>query len=202
MNSRQPHEPDDRCATVMVASSAGGIEGLKTLLGGLDAGIRAAVLVVQHLRRSRETRIVNILSPHTGLRVKLAEDGERPTAGSVYIAPPDHHLCVDTGGVLSLSKEDPVNFSRPAADPLFASASKACGPLLVACVLTGSDGDGARGVEVVKSHGGIVIVEDPATAAFRGMPKAAIETGKVDFVCPAEDIAPLIQQLVEQACRS
>ncbi|MEU6676265.1 chemotaxis protein CheB [Streptomyces sp. NPDC046853] len=202
MNSRQPHTPDDRCATVMVASSAGGIEGLKTLLGGLDAGLRAAVLVAQHLRRSRETRIVNILSPYTTLRVKLAEDGEHPTAGTVYIAPPDHHLCAETGGVLALSKEDPVNFARPAADPLFASASKVYGPLLIACVLTGSDGDGARGVEVVKSHGGLVIVEDPATAAFHGMPKAAIETGKVDFVCPPDEIAPLINDLVERACNS
>lgn len=186
----------------MVASSAGGIESLKALLGGLDAGLRAAVLVAQHLRRSRETRIVNILSPHTTLRVKLAEEGEYPTAGNVYIAPPDHHLCVETGGVLALSKGDWVNFARPAADPLFASASKSYGPLLIACVLTGTDGDGARGVKVVKSRGGIVIVEDPATAAFRGMPKAAIETGQVDFVCPADEIAPLVKELVERACNA
>ncbi|GGV25735.1 hypothetical protein GCM10010277_06880 [Streptomyces longisporoflavus] len=202
MDSRHAHDPDDRCATVMVASSAGGIQGLKTLLGGLDAGLRAALLVAQHLRRSRQTRIVDVLSPCTSLSVKLAEEGEIPTAGSVYIAPPDHHLCVRAGGVLSLSKEDPVNYARPAADPLFASASQAYGPLLIGCVLTGSDGDGARGVEAVKGRGGLVIVEDPATAAFHGMPKAAIETGQVDFVCPAEDITPLIRQLVERACGS
>ncbi|MFE6160485.1 chemotaxis protein CheB [Streptomyces sp. NPDC056486] len=196
MNSRHPHESDGRRAIVVVASSAGGVEGLRTLLGGLDAGLPASVLVAQHLRRSRETRIVPILSPCTGLHVKLAEGGERPSAGSVYIAPPDHHLCVETDGMLSLSKEDPVNYARPAADPLFESASQVYGPLIIACVLTGSDGDGARGVEVVKSRGGIVIVEDPATAAFQGMPKSAIETGQVDFVRPAEGIAPLIRQLL------
>ncbi|MFC8131627.1 chemotaxis protein CheB [Streptomyces sp. NPDC057302] len=197
MNSRQPHQPPDQCAIVVVASSAGGIEGLKTLLGGLDAGLPVSVLVAQHLRRSRETRIVAVLSPATGLRVKLAHDGELPSAGTVHIAPPDHHLCVQTDGSLALSREGPVNYARPAADPLFESASKIYGPQIIACVLTGSDGDGARGVELVKSRGGIVIVQDPATAAFEGMPKSAIETGKVDYVRRAEDIAPLIRQLLE-----
>ncbi|MFI8875377.1 chemotaxis protein CheB [Streptomyces sp. NPDC055243] len=199
MNSRHPHESPDRCAIVMVAASAGGVQGLQTLLGGLDAGLPASVLVAQHLRRSRSTHIVAILSRATGLRVSLAEGGEYPRAGSVHIAPPDHHLCVETDGRLALSQEDPVNYARPVADPLFESASKAYGPLVIACVLTGADGDGARGVEAVKSRGGVVIVEDPATAAFRGMPKSAIETGKVDFVRPAEGIAPLIDHLLHPA---
>ncbi|GAA3104397.1 chemotaxis protein CheB [Streptomyces rectiviolaceus] len=183
----------------MVASSAGGIQGLQTLLGGLDAGLPASVLVAQHLRRARTTHIVAILSRATSLRVELAEGGERPSAGSVHIAPPDHHLCVEADGTLALSREDPVNYARPAADPLFESASKAFGPLVIACVLTGADGDGARGVESVKTRGGVVIVEDPATAAFHGMPKSAIKTGKVDFVRPAEGIAPLIRRLLHPA---
>lgn len=183
----------------MVASSAGGVQGLRILLGGLDAGVPASVLVAQHLRRARATHIVAILSRSTSLGVQLAEGGERPSAGRVHIAPPDHHLCVDSDGTLALSREDPVNFARPAADPLFESASKAYGPLVIACVLTGSDGDGARGVEAVKSRGGVVIVEDPATAAFRGMPRSAIETGQVDFVRPAEGIAPLIRELLPPA---
>ncbi|GAA1937801.1 chemotaxis protein CheB [Streptomyces durmitorensis] len=199
MNSRQPETSPDRCAIVLVASSAGGIQGLQTLLGGLDPGLPASVLVTQHLRRDRVTHIVPILSRATGLRVKLAEDGEHPRAGSVCIAPPDHHLCVETHGALSLSREGPVNYARPAADPLFESASKAYGPLVIACVLTGSDGDGARGVKAVKSRGGVVIVEDPATAAFQGMPQSAVQTGQVDFVRPADGIAPLIHQLLHPA---
>lgn len=181
---------------MVVASSAGGIQGLRTLLSGLDAGFPAVVLVAQHLRRGRETRIAAILSRSTALSVKLAEDGELPVAGTVYIAPPDHHLCVRTGGRLALTQERPVNFARPAADPLFETAAQTFGPLVTACVLTGADGDGARGVEAVKSHGGTVVVQDPETAQFHGMPKSAIETGRVDFVLHADDIAPLIRRLV------
>ncbi|MGW6025807.1 chemotaxis protein CheB [Streptomyces sp. NPDC055099] len=199
MSSEHPPEPNAaRHATVVVASSAGGIEGLQALLGGLGTDFPAPVLVAHHLRRARETHIVAILSRRTTLTVKLAEDGELPEPGTVYVAPPDHHLCVHADGRLSLSQEAPVNMSRPAADPLFESAAKKFGPALIACVLTGADSDGARGVEAVKSGGGTVIVEDPATAKFHGMPKSAIETGRVDFVLDAEHIPSCLHLLVRQ----
>lgn len=181
---------------MLVASSAGGIQGLGELLGGLEAALPVPVLVAQHLARARETRIVNILGRSTTLTIKLAEDGEHPRPGTVYIAPPDRHLCVREGGILSLTREERVNFARPAADPLFESAAQEYGPGIIGCVLTGSDSDGARGVEVVKDHGGTVIVQDPGTAEFKGMPKAAVGTGRVDFVVPLEAIGPTITRLV------
>lgn len=117
MNSRQSEPSPGHRAIVMVASSAGGVQGLQTLLGGLGADLPASVLVAQHLRRSRRTHIVAVLSRATGLRVKLADDGEHPQAGCVHIAPPDHHLCVTEGGTLALTQQGPVNYARPAADP-------------------------------------------------------------------------------------
>ncbi|WP_309248516.1 chemotaxis protein CheB [Streptomyces sp. MNP-20] len=181
---------------MLVASSAGGIQGLGTLLGGLDAAWPAPVLVAQHLRRSRETRIVAVLSRATALTVTLAQGGEQPQAGTVYIAPPDRHLCVHETGTLYLTREDRVNSARPAADPLFESAAKTYGPQAVAVVLTGADGDGAQGVRAVRAHGGTVIVQDPETAAFHGMPKAAIRTGQVDYVLPLAGIAPALGRLL------
>jgi two-component system, chemotaxis family, protein-glutamate methylesterase/glutaminase len=187
-----------RWAAVLVASSAGGIQGLGTLLGGLADSLPVPVLVAQHLNRAGQTRIVAILGRSTALRVKLAEDGEHPRAGTVHIAPPDRHLCVRADGTLALTREERVNFARPAADPLFESAAQAYGPGVIGCVLTGSDSDGARGVEAVKAHGGTVVVQDPGTAEFRGMPKAAVGTGRVDFVLPLEAIAPAITRLIRE----
>ncbi|MFJ9038857.1 chemotaxis protein CheB [Streptomyces sp. NPDC102406] len=186
---------DGRCAAVLIASSAGGVRGLSTLLGGVEATLPVPVLVAQHLNRSRETHIVAILSRSTELPVKLAEDGEHPRAGTVYIAPPDRHLCVRADGTLSLTREERVNFARPAADPLFESAAQALGPV-IGCVLTGADSDGARGVRAVKEKGGTVLVQDPETADFHGMPKAAIRTGQADFVLPLTAIGPAITRLV------
>ncbi|MEV0322698.1 chemotaxis protein CheB [Streptomyces sp. NPDC050658] len=181
-----------------MAASAGGIEGLGTLLRGLDSELPAFVLVVQHLRRSRETRIVSVLSRRTDLKVKLAQDGDGPSPGTVYIAPPDQHLCVRTGKKLALTQEARVNYARPAADPLFESAAEAYGSRTIACVLTGTDGDGTQGITAVKAHGGTVIVQDPDTADFQGMPRSAINTGLVDLVLHLEDIAPAIARLVRR----
>ncbi|MFI6874692.1 chemotaxis protein CheB [Streptomyces sp. NPDC050400] len=192
-SSQDSHDP---WSAVLVASSAGGIQGLRTLLGGLRGDLPVPVLVAQHLNRTRETRIVHILQRATSLTVKLAQDSESPQAGTVYVAPPDQHLCVRDDGTLFLTREDRVNYARPAADPLFESAAKAYGSGIIACVLTGADGDGARGVEAVKDHDGTVIVQDPETAEFHGMPKAAIGTGQVDHVLPLAAIAPTLTRLL------
>lgn len=185
---------------VLIASSAGGVQGLSILLRGLDPALPVPVLIAQHLNRARETSIVAILSRVTPLGVKLAEDGERPRPATIHIAPPDRHLCVRGDGTLALTREERVNFARPAADPLFESAAEALGPL-VGCVLTGSDSDGARGVEAVKARGGTVLVQDPQTADFLGMPKSAIGTGKVDHVLTLEEMGPAINRLTHRPAR-
>ncbi|MEU6821234.1 chemotaxis protein CheB [Streptomyces atriruber] len=196
MPPRSGSDVPDRASVVLIASSAGGIGALEILLSGLEPPLPVPVLAAQHLRRSRETDIVDILSRSTRLTVKLAEDGESTRPGTVYIAPPDHHLCVETTGELALSQGGPVNYARPAADPLFESAVRAYGPRVIACVLTGFDGDGAEGVAAVKARGGTVIVQDPKSAEFRGMPEAAIDTGLADFVLDLDDIAPTIERLL------
>lgn len=190
-------KPRDYRTVVVVASSAGGVQGLRTLLGGLEPALPLTVLVAQHLRRGRETQIVPVLTRATALEVELARNGEPLRAGVVHIAPPDRHLCVrQDGRRLFLTDEERVNYARPAADPLFESAATAFGRGVIACVLTGADGDGAQGVTAVKAHGGTVIVQDPDTAAFQGMPRSAINTGLVDLVLPLERIAPAIAETV------
>ncbi|MCX5133569.1 MULTISPECIES: chemotaxis protein CheB [unclassified Streptomyces] len=186
----------EQYAVVAVASSAGGIYALIELLGGLGADFPVPVLVVQHLDRRHRTVIADVLSRRTELAVKLAEADERIEAGTVYIAPPDRHLLAGPEGVLSLSNSELVHFVRPSADLLFESLAGAYGDRAIVCVLTGSGGDGAMGVDAVKSRGGTVIVQDPASAQFRGMPEAAVATGAVDFVLPLGEIAELMRGLV------
>lgn len=180
-----------------VASSAGGITALSRLLGGLPADFPVPVVIVQHLDRRHETVIAEVLTRRSHLPVKLAEAGERVAPGTVYVAPPNHHLLVDAGGMLTLSSSDLVHFVRPSADLLFESVAEAYGGRAIACVLTGSGSDGAKGVGAVHSCGGTVIVEDPETAEFRGMPDAAVATRAVDFVLPLDEIAPVVRRLVE-----
>lgn len=188
---------DDNFSVVAVAASAGGVHALVTVLGGLDADLLVPVLVVQHLDPRHRTVLAEILGRRTVLTVKLAEQDERALPGTVYIAPPDHHLLVGQDGSLTLSRSELVHFLRPSADLLFESVAGAYGARAVACVLSGTGNDGAMGVDAVKSQGGTVIAQDPETAEFRGMPEAAVNTGAVDFVLPLEEIPAVIRGLVD-----
>ncbi|MGW2227272.1 chemotaxis protein CheB [Streptomyces formicae] len=184
-------------AIVAVASSAGGIQALSKLLAALGPDLPVPVLLVQHLDPRHRTVIADVLARRTELPVKLAEEGESAQAGTVHIAPPDRHLLIDSDGVLTLSNTELVHFVRPSADLLFESAAGAYGSRAIVCVLTGTGVDGAMGAEAVKSRGGTVIVQAPASAEYPGMPQAALDTGVVDFVLPLEEIAAVVRGLVE-----
>jgi two-component system, chemotaxis family, protein-glutamate methylesterase/glutaminase len=132
------------------------------------------------------------------LPVVLASEGDRAVAGMIYVAPPNHHLLVEAGGVLVLSSSELVHFLRPSADLLFESVAGAYGPRALACVLTGTGSDGAMGASAVKARGGTVIVEDPELAEFKGMPEAVIAAGAADFILPLDEIAAVIRGLVKQ----
>ncbi|MEV0091381.1 chemotaxis protein CheB [Streptomyces sp. NPDC050738] len=186
-----------RYSVLAVASSAGGIKGLGTLLSALGTELRVPVLIVQHLDRKHRSYIAEVLARRSLLPVKLAQHREPVEAGTVYVAPPDHHLLVGSDGRLSLTSTDLVHFVRPSADLLFESVAAAYGDQALVCVLTGTGVDGAKGVDTVKAYGGTVIVQDPLTAEFKGMPDAAVATGAADFVLPLEDIAATIRGLVD-----
>jgi two-component system chemotaxis response regulator CheB len=108
---------------VGLGGSAGGINVLMQILPVLPAIFQIPILVVQHLRRRAPTSILpTVLGYNTRLRVKWAEDGERPCGGTVYVAPWDRHLTIALGGTLMH-----VNFCRPAVDPLFQSMATVFG---------------------------------------------------------------------------
>ena len=89
-----------------------------------------------------------------------------------------------------------MHFCRPSAERLFETVAENYGNKAVAAVLTGTGNDGSIGVSAIKSHGGMVIVQDPADAEHPGMPMAAIRTGCVDYVLPLDEIAQKLIQLV------
>lgn len=181
---------------VAIATSAGGLNALSTVLGGLPANFPAAIVVVQHLAPHHRSHLVKILSRRTSLRVQPANMDDRLQAGTVYIAPPDRHLLVKPDRTLALTQTELVNFVRPAADLLFDSVATSHQTRAIAIVLTGTGRDGSMGIKTIKAMGGTVIVEDINTAAFSGMPLTAIKTGAVDFVLPLSDIAPALLTLV------
>jgi two-component system, chemotaxis family, protein-glutamate methylesterase/glutaminase len=190
------HSPHAAFDIVALAASAGGLTALSQVLTALPADFPAALVVVQHLDPRHRSLMANILSRRTPLHVKQAEEGEQVCAATVYIAPPNRHLLVNSDGTLSLTQSELVHFLRPSADLLFESVAASYRDRAIAVVLTGTGSDGAMGVQAIKKMGGTVLVQDETTAEFFGMPSAAIQSGSADFVLPLDEIPLALVTLV------
>jgi two-component system, chemotaxis family, protein-glutamate methylesterase/glutaminase len=187
---------------IALAASAGGLDALGRLLSGLPADLPVPVLIVQHIARDRATRTPEILDRRTALHVRLAEEGESIEPGFAYVAAPDRHLLVRPDSTLTLADTARVRYSRPSADALFRSCAESYGAGVIAVVLSGSGRDAADGAVAVQDAGGIVIVQDPHTAAFASMPQATISLDHPDYILALDEIARKLLTLLGQESNS
>jgi two-component system, chemotaxis family, protein-glutamate methylesterase/glutaminase len=168
---------------VVIGTSAGGLEALCALLGGLSRGLGLPLLLVQH--RSRDSSaLCEVLQDCTELRVQEVVDKEPLEPDAVYLAPPDYHVLVERG-FLSLTVDEPVAFSRPSIDVAFESAADAYGAQLIGVVLTGANRDGSKGLRRIADAGGHAIVQSAESAEVPVMPAAAA------VAVPRAEILPL-----------
>jgi two-component system chemotaxis response regulator CheB len=183
---------------VAMAASVGGLKALSVILGSLPADFPAAIAIVMHVAPDHKSLLSQILKSRTHLAVEQAHTGDVLFPSSVFIAPPNHHLSVAKGGRLKLSSSAAakVNYARPSAEPLFVSVAAIYKKNAIAVVLTGGDGDGSFGVQIIKDKGGRVIAQDRATSQDFSMPETSIKTGDVDFILPLDQIAPKLMELV------
>ena len=165
---------------IVVGGSAGGINALGRVLSDLPPDLPAAIAVVLH---THESSPPDILARRTSLRVAYAIEDDELSLGHVYLAPPTTHLVVRETRRLGLESGPKVHFHRPAADPLFASAARVFGRQVVGVVLTGGDGDGTGGLQAIKKHGGISVVQSPSDAEAPSMPMSAIFMTALTMSC-------------------
>jgi two-component system chemotaxis response regulator CheB len=178
---------------IAIGASAGGLNALTDVLRPMIADF-PPVIVVQHLDPTHKSHLAELLARKTGKLVKEAEHGEPILGAHVYVGPPDEHLLVGPGKV-QLVHSHLVHFSRPSIDLLFESVAGMYGSRAIGVVLSGSNRDGATGIRAIREAGGTTITQEPATAAFRQMPEAAIDTGCVDFVVPLEELGKMLNRL-------
>ncbi|MFY9805669.1 MAG: chemotaxis protein CheB [Pseudonocardiaceae bacterium] len=180
---------------VAIGASAGGVEALRAVVGGLPPELPAAVLVVLHIPRYAPSALPGILDRSGPLPAVPATHGVPARPGTIYVAPADHHLLLRDGH-LQLSVGPTENGHRPAIDPLFRSAARAFGPGAIGVVLSGTRDDGAAGLTAIVEQGGQAIVQDPDEALHRSMPAHALEQVAGAHVLPAAKIGALLGELV------
>jgi len=177
---------------VVMASSAGGLNALRQILGSLPSDFPIPIAIVQHRAQYRGGVLEDLLSRWTLLKVKTAEDGDKLKSGTIYVAPPDRHLTVTPGGFVELVDDRRLMYFRSAANPLFKSAVNSFGEGVIGIILTGMDTDGTEGAKAIREHNGLVIAQDEETSECFDMPKSAIDSGAVNFVLPVGEIGPAL----------
>jgi two-component system chemotaxis response regulator CheB len=182
---------------VVIGASWGGLNAMSKLFSAMPGDFAVPIVVVQHRSRHADNLLASLLQDVTPLRVVDVEDKEPLDPQSVYIAPANYHLLVETG-YLSLTTDPLVRFSRPSIDVTFISAGDAYRAGTVGVVLTGANDDGARGLRHIVDRGGKAIVQDPTTAESVAMPAAALKMVPEAEALPLSDIPPRLVSLTSK----
>lgn len=182
-------------SAIVIGASLGGVDALRPLLSALT--LRAPpVLVVVHIPRQRPSLLAKIFNGYSTVTVREAVDKMPMLPGEVYFAPPDYHLLAERGPSVALSIDDPVQFCRPSIDVLFESAADVHGAGLIGIVLTGSNDDGAAGLDAVRRVGGTAVVQDPRSAIGPTMPAAALARVPDATVATLDQLASWLATIV------
>jgi two-component system chemotaxis response regulator CheB len=178
-----------------IGASTGGPKAVQHLLQGLPKNLNATVLIVQHIADGFAPGFADWLNREAALPVRLAVSGKELHAGQILVAPNNVHLTVSKNRVV-LAESPPLHNCRPSVDALFNSlAEQSLASETVAVLLTGMGTDGASGLASIQKQGAYTIVQDKASCAIFGMPKAAIELGAATQVLPLGNIAEVVCRL-------
>ncbi|MBN2614119.1 MAG: chemotaxis protein CheB [Bacteroidales bacterium] len=180
---------------IVMGTSAGGLSALKKMLPGFPADFPCPVLVVQHISPQSDSYLIKMLDELCPMKVKEAVDTEQIESGTIYFAPPDYHLLVETDRSMSLTVDEKVNYSRPSIDVLFETAAEAYGENLIGIILTGANADGAVGLLKIKNYGGYTMVQDPNDAENAVMPEKAMRMVLPDQVLTIDEMVPFLLKM-------
>jgi two-component system CheB/CheR fusion protein len=172
---------------VGMGASAGGLEAFTQLLSHLPNDTGMAFVLVQHLSPDHKSILSEILSRTTQMPVHEVQDGMLVEPNHVYVIPPNKNMTI-SHGVLKLTPRTKTRGQYMTIDTFFFSLAE-YKSRAITVVLSGSDGDGTRGLQKIKEAGGITFAQCKETAQISSMPNTAIASGYVDFILPPQEIA-------------
>ena len=181
---------------IVIGSSTGGPRVLERVFTNLPK-LKASIIVVHQMPKMMNRWLNETLDESTDMHVSLAESGQPLEQGHVYVAPSEIHLRVaEENSIIQLQPAEQPSNARPSID--IAMESLVVGPedKIVGVLLTGPGTDGVGGISHIKRAGGITIAQDERSCPVAAMPKAAFETGDVDYVATPEEIRDRLIQLV------
>jgi two-component system, chemotaxis family, response regulator WspF len=182
---------------IALGASTGGPQALMKILQGLPAPFSVPIILVQHIEGEFVEGLASWLAKQSGHEVVLAQRGDVPRAGRVYVADGAGHLVLLPNGQLTYLSAHASDVHVPSVDMLFKSLSENC-PSGVAALLTGMGEDGAQGLLKMKQKGWKTFAQDQASSAVFGMPRAAIQIGAAVRIVDIDGMSHALQRALAQ----
>ena len=184
---------------ITIGSSTGGPQALFQVLRDIGPNPGVPILITQHMPPTFTKILAEHAARGSGLPCKEAEDGESLERGQVYIAPGDYHMLIKVRNdrpVIAINQDPPVNFCRPAVDPMLRSVVEIYGSRILNVILTGMGSDGMVGSQAIVDAGGTVIAQDELTSIVWGMPGAVATRGLCSAVLPIDQIGGHVRRFI------
>ncbi|MEZ0229039.1 MAG: CheR family methyltransferase, partial [Planctomycetota bacterium] len=180
-------EPSVPFPVVGIGASAGGLEAISALLAAVRFDSMAFV-VIQHLAPKHESMLPEILGRATTMPVVAITDGMKIEKNRVHVAPAGVDVTIQRG-VFETSADAPGSAPHHSIDVFLRALALDQRQSAIGIVLSGTGTDGTLGLRAIKAEGGVVFVQDPASAKYPGMPQSALDAGGMDFKGSPEAIA-------------
>jgi len=180
---------------VVIGGSAGSFNVVRKILLSLPSDFPIPIVLCLHRLKDIKKGFVESLNLSSRLKVKEPEDKDPVKPGYVYLSPANYHLLIEPAHNFALSTEDNINFSRPSIDITFDSAGYSFRDKMAGIILSGANGDGARGLYNAHINGAYTVVQDPSDAQFNLMPGETLKLFTPDKILKEDEIVEFIKSL-------
>ena len=179
---------------VGIGASAGGLTAIQKLFDNIPEDTGMAFVIVQHLSPDYKSLMPELLSKHTRMEIFTSEDQQEIRPNCIYLNQRNKNIKVEGNRLCLLERASKHELNLP-IDIFFHSVGKEFKEKSIGIILSGTGSDGSRGIKTIKETGGTIIVEDPFSAQFDGMPNSAISTNLVDYVLPPDKMAVTLTEI-------
>lgn len=182
---------------VGVGASAGGLDAVQHFFDNIPQSDNVAYIIIQHLSPDFKSLMPELLAKHTGLNIYTAEEGQEIKPNCIYLNQRNKNIGIENNKFILLDKA-PKNHLNLPIDILFHMLGESYKEKAIGVILSGTGSDGSRGIKTIKEAGGTILVQEPRSAQFDGMPNSAILTNLADFILPPHEIAQKVVQFTKK----
>ena len=179
---------------VAIGASAGGLEPIEQFFDHMPSDCGFTFVVIQHLSPDFKSMMNELISRHSTMHIERIEDGMPARPNAIYLNPPRKTLTIHDG-TFRLEDFDATMSLHLPIDSFFETLADEAGGDAIAIVLSGTGSDGTKGAAAIRNAGGMVMVQDPATTKFDGMPTSVIDNDLADAVGHPEYLAKTVLRI-------